>query len=236
MALAHIISAIVKSCRQLTDAAFRGILFKSLSLTVLTFLALIFALSCGLGYVFSDDLTLPYFGTKVSFGALISWSSFLILLLLSIFLMVPVATLVSSFFLEDVAAAVEAKHYSYVQAPIKTPAAEVFKDTINFLGVQIIMNLLALFLSIFFLAFAPLIFWALNGFLLGREYFQMVAMRHLGRQDAQEMRRRFSGRVWLAGIFMAAPLSVPILNLFVPLVGVATFTHLFHRWSQDSSD
>ena len=98
------------------------------------------------------------------------------------------------------------------------------------------MNLLALFLSIFFLAFDPLIFWALNGFLLGREYFQMVAMRHLGRQDAQEMRRRFSGRVWLAGIFMAAPLSVPILNLFVPLVGVATFTHLFHRWSQDSSD
>ena len=150
--------------------------------------------------------------------------------------MVPVATLVSSFFLDDVAAAVETKHYSYAQVPIKTPMAEVFKDAVNFLGVLIILNLLALFLSIFFLAFAPLIFCALNGFLLGREYFQMVAMRDLGRQDAQEMRRRFSGRVWLAGIFMAAPLSVPILNLFVPLVGVATFTHLFHRWSQDSSD
>jgi uncharacterized protein involved in cysteine biosynthesis len=236
MALADITSAIVKSFQQLIDAAFRGVLIKSLGLTILTFLVLIFALSYGLGYVFSYDLTLTYFGTKFSFGTLISWSSFLILLVLSIFLMIPIATLVSSFFLEDVATAVEAKHYSYVQAPIKTPVSEVFKDTINFFGVLIILNLLALFLSIFFLPFAPLIFWALNGFLLGREYFQMVAMRHLERQDAQKMRRNYLGRVWLVGILMAVPLSVPVLNLFVPMIGVATFTHLFHCWSRDPSD
>ena len=236
MALAHVTSAIIKSCQQLPDAAFRRVLIKSLGLTILTFLALAFALSYSLGHLFSDNLTLPYFGTEVSFGALISLSSFLILILLSVFLMIPVATLVSSLFLEDVATAVEAKHYSYVQAPIKIPVVEIFKNNVNLLGVLIILNLLALFLSMFFLAFVPLIFWALNGFLLGREYFQMVAMRHLGRQGAQEMRRHYSGRVWLAGIFMAAPLSVPILNLFVPLVGVAAFTHLFHRWSQDPSD
>ena len=74
MALAHITSAIVKFCQQLPDAAFRGVLTKSLGLAVLTFLALIFSSSYGLGYVFSDDFTLPYFGTRVSFGALISWS------------------------------------------------------------------------------------------------------------------------------------------------------------------
>ena len=28
---------------------------------------------------------------------------------------------------------------------------------------------------------------------------------------------------------MAAPLTVPILNLVVPVLGAATFTHLFHR-------
>ena len=85
--------------------------------------------------------------------------------------MVPVASLVSSFFLESVAAAVEVKHYSDVGTSIKIPIGEIFKDTVNFLGLLIALNLLALILSIFFFAFAPLIFWALNGFLLGREYF-----------------------------------------------------------------
>jgi uncharacterized protein involved in cysteine biosynthesis len=236
MALAEITSAIVKSCRQLPDPAFRVVLFKSLGLTTLTFLAMIFGLSYGLGYLFAGNLALPYFGTIISFGALVSWSSFLILLLLSVFLMAPVASLVSSFFLESVAAAVEEKHYSDVGAPIKTPAGEVFQDTVNFLGLLIVLNILVLILSIFFFAFASLIFWALNGFLLGREYFQMVAMRHLGREDAQKMRSRYSGRIWLAGIFMAAPLSVPLINLCVPMIGAATFTHLFHCWSQAPSD
>ena len=230
MALADITSAIVKSCKQLSDVAFRGVLIKSLGVTTLTLLVLIFVLSYGLEYLFLGDLSIPYFGD------LISWSGFLILVLLSIFLMFPIATLVSSFFLEDVAAAVEEKHYSYVRATIKTPVAEVFKDTVNFFGLLILVNLLAFFISIFFLPFAPLIFWILNGFLFGREYFHLVAIRHLGRQDAQEMRRRYSGRIWLAGIFMATPLSVPLLNLFVPMFGAATFTHLFHRWSQDPSD
>jgi uncharacterized protein involved in cysteine biosynthesis len=38
-----------------------------------------------------------------------------------------------------------------------------------------------------------------------------------------------SGKVWLAGILMAAPLSIPLVNLVIPVLGVATFTHLFHR-------
>ena len=112
-----------------------------------------FGLSYGLGCLFIGDLALPYFGTIISFGGLISWSSFLILLLLSVFLMVPVASLVSSFFLESVAAAVEVKHYSDVGTPIKMPAGENFKDTVNFLGL-----LIALILSVFFFAFAPLMF------------------------------------------------------------------------------
>jgi hypothetical protein len=28
---------------------------------------------------------------------------------------------------------------------------------------------------------------------------------------------------------MAAPLSIPVVNLLVPVLGVATFTHIFHR-------
>ena len=91
------------------------------------------------------------------------------------------------------------------------------------------VNILALVAYGFVGPFAPLMFWAVNGYLLGREYFQMVAMRRLGRQAAKAMRKKFSGTVWIAGILMAAPLSVPLVNLLIPVLGAATFTHLFHR-------
>ena len=76
--------------------------------------------------------------------------------------------------------------------------------------------------------FAPLLFWGLNGWLLGREYFTLVAMRRVGRAAAKNLRGQHAGRIWLAGTLMAAPLSIPLVNLAVPVLGVATFTHLFH--------
>mgnify|MGYP007061007021 CR=1 FL=1 len=71
--------------------------------------------------------------------------------------------------------------------------------------------------------------YVLNGFLLGREYFMLVAMRRLGRPGAVQLRRRHPVAIWVAGTLMAAPLSVPVVNLLVPVLGAATFTHLFHR-------
>lgn len=76
---------------------------------------------------------------------------------------------------------------------------------------------------------APLIFLALNGFLLGREYFQLIAARRLGRAGARALRRRHAATIWLAGALMALPLLVPVVNLLVPVIGAATFTHLYHR-------
>ena len=66
---------------------------------------------------------------------------------------------------------------------------------------------------------APLVFWLVNGFLLGREYFQLVAMRRLGPDGAAALRRRHFWRIWLAGTPMAVPLSVPVVNLLVPIAG-----------------
>jgi uncharacterized protein involved in cysteine biosynthesis len=83
--------------------------------------------------------------------------------------------------------------------------------------------------------FAPLVFWAVNGYLLGREYFQMAAMRRLGRDGAAALRRRHRGQIFAAGLLMAAPLSLPLVNLVVPVLGAATFTHLFHRLNGESA-
>jgi uncharacterized protein involved in cysteine biosynthesis len=91
------------------------------------------------------------------------------------------------------------------------------------------VNVLALVLYGFAGPFIPVVFWAVNGFLLGREYFTMVATRRLGRAAAKALRRRYAGQVWIAGILMAAPLSFPLINLLIPVLGAATFTHLVHR-------
>ncbi|PJN95153.1 hypothetical protein CNY89_10140, partial [Amaricoccus sp. HAR-UPW-R2A-40] len=48
------------------------------------------------------------------------------------------------------------------------------------------------------------------------------------------LRRANAGRIWLAGTAMALPLSLPVVNLLVPILGVAVFTHQFHRMAGDS--
>lgn len=223
-----IFSSFAKALAQIGDSRFRKVLFLGLALTV----ALLFAAYVGvlilIYWLTGDGVTLPLIGEVTWVGNLLGWTSLIAMLVMSIFLMVPVASAISSLFLEDIAAAVEARHYPDLPAVTPLPWSETVRDTFAFLGLMIGANLLALALYIA-LPFAALgIFWALNGFLLGREYFQLAAMRRLGRDGARQLRLRHPWRIWLAGVLMAIPLSVPLLNLLIPILGAATFTHLFH--------
>jgi CysZ protein len=143
--------------------------------------------------------------------------------------MVPVASAFTGLFLDEVAEAVEERHYPQLPPANAANWGEAMKDSVSFLGVIVAVNLIALILYFFVGPFAPLLFWVVNGYLLGREYFQLVAMRRVGRKEAIAARRRHMPRIWLAGTLMAAPLSIPIVNLFVPILGAATFTHFYHR-------
>jgi CysZ protein len=70
------------------------------------------------------------------------------------------------------------------------------------------------------------VFWAVNGYLLGREYFELVAMRHHGRQEARDMRKQNGGRVFLSGCIVAVLFTAPVLNLAALVIGVAAMVHL----------
>ena len=52
-------------------------------------------------------------------------------------------------------------------------------------------------------------------------------LKMLGREPIDNRRNMLT--VWAAGILMALPLSIPLMNLVVPILGVATFTHIFHQ-------
>ena len=236
MAVGQVFDAFGKSIAQLPDPALGLIVIKSIAVTIGIFIALALGISYGVGSLFGESVTFPFLGEITFLRQWMSWGSFFFLISMSIFLMIPVAVFISSFFLENVANAVEHRYYPNLPPALKSTFADSLKDSINFLGIVIVANLFALTLYIFFFVFSPVIFWAVNGYLLGREYFQMAAARRIGHKAAKSLRRKYAGRIWLAGILMAAPLSLPFVNLLVPILGAATFTHLFHQLWQETSD
>ncbi|MEY1556551.1 EI24 domain-containing protein [Yoonia sp. R2331] len=222
----------LKALEQLPDPRFRRVLFLGLGLTV-ALLVGAYAIVLGLINLLTGETTTLPGGYEVTWlGDLLSLGSLVLMLVLSVFLMIPVASAITSLFLDDVAAAVEKVHYPHARPVGRVPFFDGLRDSVNFLGVIVGANILALvlYIPLFFIPFAPLIlFYALNGYLLGREYFIVAAMRREGRIGAAEMRKAHKGEVWLAGCLMAVPLTVPLLNLFIPIVGAATFTHIYHR-------
>ncbi|AKO98389.1 MAG: EI24 domain-containing protein [Marinovum algicola] len=227
-----ILSAFLKSLSQLSDSRFRKVLWMGIGLTV----ALLFGAYAGLLWLIEwltgESMTLPLVGEVTWVGDLLSIGSLVFMIVLSAFLMIPVASAITSMFLDEVAQAVEDRHYPSLPPATPVPFADAARDTVSFLGILIGANLVAFVLYVFFPPATPFIFWGMNGFLLGREYFTLAAMRRIGREGAREMRRKHGTTIWIAGILMAMPLSVPLLNLLVPILGAATFTHIYHALSR----
>jgi uncharacterized protein involved in cysteine biosynthesis len=71
------------------------------------------------------------------------------------------------------------------------------------------------------------VFYVLNGYLLGREYYETVALRRLDARLAGELRRRNRWRVFLAGVVITLMLTVPLLNLIAPVIATAFMVHIF---------
>ena len=223
-----ILKAFLLALAQLGDPRFRRVLFLGILLTIALLVASYAGLLWLVHTMVGEESTLPVLGEVRWLNDLLSLSSFIFMIVLSVFLMVPVASAITSMFLDEVAQAVEDRHYPALAPVPGVPFGDALRDTINFLGLLIGANILAIVLYVFFAPAALFIFWGLNGFLLGREYFTLAAMRRIGRDGAKELRSRHTGTIWLAGTLMAIPLSVPLVNLLIPILGAATFTHVYH--------
>ncbi|MFP7672482.1 EI24 domain-containing protein [Marivita sp. S0852] len=224
-----ILRSLLLTMGQLGDARFRRVLFLGVGLGFVLLVVFFAALLWGVNAFLGPEATLPFIGEVTWLDDLISWTAFISMIILSVFLMVPVASAMTSLFLDDVADAVEDRHYPHLSQAPRVSWGDGLRDTVNFLGVLIGANILALVLYVLFPPFALFIFWGLNGFLLGREYFTLAAMRREGRAGARALRKRHMGKIWLAGVLMAMPLSLPLVNLVIPILGAATFTHLYHQ-------
>lgn len=140
-------------------------------------------------------------------------------------LIAPVTAIVAGFFLDDVAEVIERRDYPGEPVGQALPVGVAISYTIRFLGVIILGNLVA-----FALLLVPgvnvLAFFVVNGYLLGREFFEFAAMRYRSEAETRALRSKYAATIFLAGLVIAGFLAVPILNLLTPLFGAALMVHL----------
>jgi uncharacterized protein involved in cysteine biosynthesis len=146
----------------------------------------------------------------------------------SIFLMPAVTALVGSFFVDDIALEVERTHYPNdpvgTALPLARAALEGSKTALLAVGVYLI--------ALPFLLFAgagAVIFFVATAYLLGREYFELAAMRFHPVAEAKALRRQRQSTVFAAGLFIAAFVSIPVVNLATPLFAMAMMVHVHKR-------
>lgn len=223
---------IIRACRrafaQLGTPAFRRVIWLGLALAVALLFAM-YALILLVIQLFTPDvLTIPIAGEVRGLGTLLSVGSIFFMLGLSVFLMVPVASAFTGLFLDDVADAVEAEHYPHLGPAPRASFWVSLVDSARYFALLVLLNLLGIILFAVSGGLGLVALWLINGFLLSREYFTMIALRRHTPEEARALRQRYPVRLWLAGTAMAIPLSIPLVNLFVPVVATAAFTHVYH--------
>ena len=147
------------------------------------------------------------------------------------FSFIIVAQNVGGLYLDGIVARVEQIDYPAV-AP--APGSSVVNDItamLRFTGVLLALNIAALpfyILGLFFPFVTIGIFYLLNGYLFGREYAEVVALRRMSQPEVRAWRRANRTRLWLAGAVIAFIMTIPLLNFLGPVIAAAFMTHIFH--------
>lgn len=146
----------------------------------------------------------------------------------AVFLMPAVTAFVGGFFTDDIAEQVERAYYPADPPGRALPIARAVFEGIKTAGLALLIYLCAV-PFLFFAGLGLVVLFFANAYLLGREYFLLAAMRFHPAEDAKALRRAHSGRLFVAGMFIAGFVSIPIVNLATPLFGTAFMTHIHKR-------
>lgn len=149
------------------------------------------------------------------------------------FLFPGVVSAVVGLFLDQIADCVENRHYPHLPKTKGPPFANSLVSSLKFLGFFVLLNMLML-PFLFFAPLFPLIFYGVNGYLLSREYFELVAHRRLPSAEARALRKSNQWRLLGLGVVIAFLLTVPIINLVTPIIATAAMIHLFQGWRQST--
>ncbi len=219
------ISAIARAIGQLPDPAFRRVLFRSLGLTIAVFIALFVGIWYSLG-----GLDLTTIGWISWLPDLIldplNWAISIIAYAVPLLLFPAVASFFVSLFLDEIVEAVEERYYPTDPKGPGLPLAETLMVSAKFSLMVIVVNIIAL---PFYLipGINLLIYYSVNGYLLSREYYELVALTHVKPADAAALAATAKGRIFFTGVIIAFFFTIPIVNFFAPLIGAAAMVHVF---------
>jgi CysZ protein len=213
------VSAFFRALSETFDPRFRRTLAVSLLLTAIVFVAL------GTAMMLLLDHTRFFEGWF--FNRAVELLGGIAILGLTWLLFPAVATFVLGFFLDGVISASEARRYPGLPPARRQSFGEIVRSGARLAGLAIILNLIALPLYLLVPGLNLVLFYLINGWLLGREYFEMVALRRL---DAVQRRRLWRAewlRLILGGMVIAFLLTLPLVNLVAPLIAALFMLHLF---------
>ena len=213
--------------REILTPPFRAALVKVLGLTLLVLVGAVALLDHGLLLLVAVHAAWlsTLLGIVAGLGLLVG----------SVFLVAPVSSVVAGFFIDDLAEHVERDldPLSPPGRPLRIVPALVL--SLRFGALQLGVTALALTLLLI-PGINAVAFLGANAYLLGRQYYEFVALRHLSPADADALRRRHAGRIFLAGLVMAAVVAVPVLNLLTPLFATAFMVRVFKRLPEVAAD
>jgi CysZ protein len=233
------IDAAIKALAQMFSPPFRWMLLKSAGLA----LALVVLIAVALHRLLVWLATAGANWAENIFGIsapaplsillwILSIAAGLGIIVASVFLMPAVTALVGSFFVDDIALEVERTHYPAEPVGRPLPLVRALVEGLKTALLAVLVYLIAVPFLIF-AGFGAVIFFLASAYLLSREYFELAAMRHQPVAEAKRLRKMHRSTVFLAGMFIAAFVSIPIVNLATPLFAMAFMVHVHHRITDD---
>ena len=211
------LSAAGQAFQELFTPPFRAVLFKCVAFTI----GLLALLIVGIEWTFGHFVQWPGW-----IETAIQWLGGFALVVGSIFLIPPVTSLIAGLYLDDIAAQVERANFPADPPGRELPAVQAAWLAVKFFIVVLLVNLVALFLLLI-PGINLIAFYLGNGYLLGREYFELAAMRHMSPAEAKSLRKANPLAVFLCGLIIAGLASVPILNLVTPLFATAFMVRIY---------
>ena len=215
---------------QLANKSLRRVIWLGLVGSAVIFLLLVFVISL---FLFGTDIFV-FHGFLGLFNPILEFFTDLfgvaLVLFLSCLLFPSVVYLIVSFFSEDVALAVETELYPYLPEPRKQSKREIVLVTCKFVTISLVLNIFAIPIYAVLFPVSPFVFYALNGYLMGKEYFLLAALRRVNPAEAQFLRRAFRGQLFLAGTVIAFMMTIPIVNFITPVIAVAAMVNLVEVW------
>jgi CysZ protein len=225
----------IKAISQIFAPPLRAMLWKTIGLA----LALIVAAGIALDRLIAHFIGVGSAAVESTFGAqahmlagaiawLLSIAAGLGIIVGSVFLMPAVTAVVGSFFADQIGDEVEREHY-----PADPPGKALPLGLALWEGFKTALLAVAIYLCaaplLIFAGFGAVIFFLATAYILGREYFELAAMRFLPPSEAKALRRRNAAMVYFGGLLIAAVVSIPIVNLATPLFAMALMVHVYKR-------